>query len=81
MEKGVNAIQQRSGKKKRIWIKRVLAMMAVLIVSSLSAYAYEISVYIQATCTRTVTTTSNNPSQNRDGTWNAIGADGKQKKS
>ena len=69
-----------SGKTKRIWIKRVLAMMAVLIVSSLSAYAYEISVYIQATCTRTVTTTSNNPSQNRDGTWNAIGADGKQKK-
>ena len=68
------------GKKKKLWIKRVLAMMAVLIVSSLSAYAYEISVYIQATCTQTVTTTSNNPSQNKDGTWNAIGADGKQKK-
>ena len=30
MEKGVNAIQQRSGKKKRIWIKRVLAMMAIV---------------------------------------------------
>ena len=61
-----------SGKTKRIWIKRVLAMMVVLIVSSLSAYAYEISVYIQATCS----STSNSPHQNSDGTWNAVDSDG-----
>ena len=39
MEKGVNAIQQRSGKKKRIWIKRVLAMMIVIGISSGTVWA------------------------------------------
>ena len=39
MEKGVNAIQQRSGKKKRIWIKRVMAMMIVIGISSGTVWA------------------------------------------
>ena len=62
--------------RKRTWIKRVMAVMVVLIVSSLSAYAYEISVYVQATCTKQ--NTSNAPCQNqRNGKWKAVDRKGK----
>ena len=64
-----------SGKKKPIWIKRAMAVSALLMLSSLSVYAYEISVYIQATCTKT--TTTNSPSKNADGSWNAVDKNGK----